>query len=249
MPQTETVETESKSNTKPKKSDQQMRIVERVFRLSITFLTPTLATLPANRSILGDFIHSKGSTDAQASEEMAAMEHVDLDDEANKMKTIFPRDEEGFVHAWDYQWRGFLKDKVDSLVKLGMVKHLSPWTYKAHIDKFVFVDERRIYFLKNGERITEDPLPLLERPVRATTQKGDRISLRASEKLEGGITCVFNIVLLGGSRTAKKSGDSHRAGLNEEELGLCFDLGKRNGFSQWHGGGHGSFEYTLTEIE
>ena len=95
--------------------------------------------------------------------------------------------------------------------------------YKKGIDGLIFVQPRMIPIHVNGE-ITE-----CQRPLRAQTAQGERVSLANSEQIPAGSTCEFEIVLLD---------DSHEKAVRE---GL--DYGALRGIGQWRNSGKGRYSY------
>lgn len=78
---------------------------------------------------------------------------------------------------------------------------------------------------ENGE-ITE-----CQRPLRAQTAQGERVSLANSEQIPAGSTCEFEIVLLD---------DSHEKVVRE-----WLDYGALRGIGQWRNSSKGRFAYEI----
>ena len=70
---------------------------------------------------------------------------------------------------WDYQLRGFFKEKLYSLIELGQCD-LSKWNYKKAVDLFLFVNPRRIRYWRGVPILKPDGD--LQRPLRAVTMQG-----------------------------------------------------------------------------
>jgi hypothetical protein len=62
-------------------------------------------------------------------------------------------------------------------------------------DKWLFVSPRLIPILRNGEPIKEAD-GVFQRPLRAETMRGPRVTLACSEKIEAGATASFLIHVL-----------------------------------------------------
>lgn len=101
--------------------------------------------------------------------------------------------------------------------------------YKKVIDGLIFVQPRMIPIHVNGE-ITE-----CQRPLRAQTAQGERVSLANSEQIPAGSTCEFEIVLLD---------DSHEKVVRE-----WLDYGVLRGIGQWRNSSKGRFEYEVLEVK
>ena len=97
--------------------------------------------------------------------------------------------------------------------------------YKKVIDGLNFVQPRMIPIHVNGD-ITE-----CQRPLRAQTAQGERVSLANSEQIPAGSTCEFEIVLLD---------DSHEKVVLE-----WLDYGALRGIGQWRNSSKGRFAYEI----
>lgn len=214
-------------------------------KIKVVFTEPTLGTASGNPDIQEEFIASKAPTATDAAEEVAAIQPVS--EQITKASTVFARDAEGSVHCWDYQWKGFFKERVLAFIELGEITHLSPWTYRHAIDQFLFVTPRRILFKDTAGNSITGTLTMLQRPLRATTMKGDRVALASSEMLPAGTTCEFGVTLIEGERVGKAK--TKTAGINEEQLRACLVYGKVAGFSQWRTGGYGRFTFECARTE
>ena len=109
---------------------------------------------------------------------------------------------------------------------MGGAKKLA--AYKKKIDLLVFVNERKIPFvLPEGTTLSD-----CQRPLRAQTAQGERISLADSETVPAGSTVEFTIRVLDDS-------------LMKYVIDWL-DYGRYNGIGQWRNSGKG--RYTWTEI-
>lgn len=93
----------------------------------------------------------------------------------------------------------------------------------------IFVQPRMIPIHVNGE-ITE-----CQRPLRAQTAQGERVSLANSEQIPAGSTCEFEVMLLD---------DSHEKVVLE-----WLDYGALRGIGQWRNSSKGRFEYEVLEAK
>lgn len=154
---------------------------------------------------------------------------------ADKCMTVFPRNENGDPILYDYQIKGFFKDSCGMLSRIGgktetgkkkAVNESGKLTaYKKVIDGLIFVQPRMIPIHVNGD-ITE-----CQRPLRAQTAQGERVSLANSEQIPAGSTCEFEIVLLD---------DSHEKVVLE-----WLDYGALRGIGQWRNSSKGRFAYEI----
>lgn len=192
--------------------------------VKVTFTEEVLGTASANKDIHAEYIASKAPDAASIKEEVEA---VGAEEVFEKSMTVFPRGKDGGPIAWDYQWKGFLKDAFKSLKKIpgsecGKIK-----AYKQEIDGLIFVNPRQIpIILPEGGQIG-----VCQRPLRASTAQGERIALASSETVPVGSTMTFDIQLLL---------DTHEKAVIE-----AFNYGKLRGFGQWRNSGAGRFNYEI----
>lgn len=203
-------------------------------KVKLTFVEPVLGTWPSNQNIAREFIASKSPDAATVEDEVAAL---GADAVADKGMTVFPRNEKGEPVLYDYQVKGFFKDSCGMLSRIGgktetgkkkAVNESSKITaYKKVIDGLIFVQPRMIPIHFNGE-MTE-----CQRPLRAQTAQGERVSLANSEQIPAGSTCEFEILLMD---------DSHEKAVLE-----WLNYGALRGIGQWRNSGKGRFSYEITE--
>lgn len=203
-------------------------------KVKLTFVEPVLGTWPSNQNIAREFIASKSPDSATVEDEVAAL---GADAVADKGMTVFPRNEKGEPVLYDYQVKGFFKDSCGMLSRIGgktetgkkkAVNESGKITaYKKVIDGLIFVQPRMIPIHFNGE-MTER-----QRPLRAQTAQGERVSLANSEQIPAGSTCEFEILLMD---------DSHEKAVLE-----WLNYGALRGIGQWRNSGKGRFSYEITE--
>ena len=195
-------------------------------KVKLTFVEPVLGTWPSNQNIAREFIASKSPDAATVEDEVAAL---GADAVADKGMTVFPRNEKGEPVLYDYQVKGFFKDSCGMLSgKKKAVNESGKITaYKKVIDGLIFVQPRMIPIHFNGE-MTE-----CQRPLRAQTAQGERVSLANSEQIPAGSTCEFEILLMD---------DSHEKAVLE-----WLNYGALRGIGQWRNSGKGRFSYEITE--
>lgn len=198
-------------------------------RVKLTFLESVLGTCPNNDEIYRDFIGSKAPDAPTLKEEVEALGD---DVVAEKGTTVFPKDEDGTPIFWSYQIEGFFKGACGFLRSVEGTKSSKVKAYKKTIDGRIFVEGDKSEGNKTGRKIRINnafPMGLLERPLRAQTAQGERISLASSEEIPAGAWCEFKIIM-----------------LNDDDEALVrewLDFGMRNGIGQWRNSGHGRFEW------
>ena len=187
-------------------------------KVRLTFINPILGSANANKEIHSEFIASKAPDAPKREEEVEALGAQEVE---KKEMTVFPRTSDGQPHLWDYQIRGFFKHACGMLKNATGTESSKIKAYKKFIDGLVFVNERRIPLIFEGE------IQSLQRPLRASTMQGERIALANSEMLPEGTTCEFTI---------KTLNDSLIPTIKE-----WLDYGALNGLGQWHNSGCGAF--------
>lgn len=194
-------------------------------KVRITFTEALLGTSPNNPDIYADFVGIKNPKIAEMEddEELEALEGASSD----KGVTVFPRTEDGQPFLYDYQVKGFFKDTCGGLRKVSTKLSSKIKSYKKEIDKLVFVFPRKIVLNLPGE------ITLCQRPLRAMTMRGERVSLACSEMAPIGTTCEFEIECLDPSM--------------EKAVREWLDYGRLSGIGQWRNSGAGRF--TWEEIE
>lgn len=201
-------------------------------KVKLTFKEPVLGTWPANPNVAREFIASKAPDAATVEDEVAAL---GADAVADKGMTVFPRDPDGHPIFYDYQIKGFFKDSCGMLSRIGgktetgkkkAVNESGRITaYKKTIDGLIFVEPRMIPIVFDGE------IGDCQRPLRAQTAQGERISLANSEEIPAGATCEFSVTLLD---------ESHEKAVLE-----WLDYGSMRGIGQWRNSGKGRFDYEI----
>ena len=187
-------------------------------RIRITFTEPILGTWPNNKEIAAEFIASKAPDAATVQDEINAL---GVDAVVEKGKTVFPKLDDGTPFVYDYQIKGFFKDACGMLARVPSKKSAKIKAYKKIIDGLIFVEPRTIPFLDYGE------ISDCQRPLRAQTAQGERVSLANSEEICAGAVLEFEVICL----------DENHEGLVEEWL----DYGQLRGLGQWRNSGKGRF--------
>lgn len=152
--------------------------------------------------------------------------------------TGFHEDPDG-PFLFDYAIKGFLSESARTIKQIGDVKQL-----QDKFKRYVFVKPRRIRLPKPGKiedfigkpmLIVTDKGIVCERPLRAMTAQGPRVTVTRSDVVLAGAVIEFQLhVIKGGSVTRK---------IIEQVL----SYGEYMGLGQWRSGGWGKF--TLLELE
>lgn len=192
----------------------------KTIKVKLTFTEGILGTSPANPDVYRDYIGSKAPDAATVEDEVEAL---GADAVAEKSMTVFPRNADGVPFMYDYQIKGFFKDTCGGLRKVKGSESSKIKAFKKEIDRLIFPTPREIPF-ENVNAITE-----CQRPLRAATPQGERVSLAMSEEIAAGATLTFEIVILS---------DEHEAVVRE-----WLDYGRLSGIGQWRNSGKGRFAW------
>lgn len=187
-------------------------------KVRLTFIEPVLGTWPNNPDIASEFIASKSPDARSVEDEIAA---IGAEEYEAKGMTVFPRDEKGRPFLYDYQIKGFFKDSCGMLARVKTTESAKLKAYKKIIDGLIFVEPRKIEFELSGEMGT------CQRPLRAQTAQGERVSLANSEEIPAGSTVEFNILTMD---------EAH-----EKQVREWLDYGVLRGIGQWRNSGRGRF--------
>lgn len=186
-------------------------IESEVKEVKIKMLDDFLGTCPKNEEVYKEFIVSKGPEVEQ--DEAEAMKGLE-----EKGWTGFMSDEKG-LFIFNYMIKGFIKNAANVLKENADVK-----AFRSKIDDYLFVTPRKIYLGK------EKPDGVLERPLRAMTAKGPRVSLARSDYISAGLELSFTVEVI-----------KNKAFEIDDVMSL-FKYGKYIGLGQWRNGGYGPFE-------
>lgn len=206
-------------------------------RVRITFSEEILGTAAANIDLYRDYIASN-APDAPTKEEQIAA--VGVEKAIENAMTIFPKNAAGEPLLWPYQIRGMFKSAQKSINTITGKKcpgYLP--NYKGKIDQLVFVKgvddtwsgtmSGLVIHMPDGMKIDT-----CERPLRAETMQGPRVSLAKSEVCPEGSWVEFDVRCL----------------LPElmENVRDWLDYGQYNGIGQWRNSGKGRFTWEEVEV-
>jgi len=198
-------------------------------KVKLTFLEPVLGTCPNDEEIYTRFIGDKAPDAPSLAEEVEALGD---DVVAERGTTVFPRDDDGTPIFWNYQIEGFFKGTCGFLRTVPDTLSSKVKAYKKTIDGRIFVEGAEGKSNPTGRKIRINnafPMGLRQRPLRAQTPQGERISLACSEEIPAGAWCEFEVMCLIDSDMD----------LVKEWL----DFGRYNGIGQWRNSGAGRFSW------
>lgn len=201
-------------------------------------ITRLLGSQPANPEVRSQFIAAKVSEraaiagDSVNKNTKGAEENAMLPQDMEKRNlTVFLRDRDGSVCLCDYVIKGFLKEAATALkAELGVAN------VKSKIDNLTLIEPMYLAINRDGETLDVTDYDL-ERPLRAMTMQGPRVSVMASECIEPDWSIRFTISLLENEKTAKS------APLTMESIEKMLDYGSFKGLGQWRNGQNGRFSW------
>lgn len=192
-------------------------------KVKIRFIEEALGTQSANPDLHREFIASKSPNAETIEDEVAA---IGVDAAVEKSMTIFPKIADGTPFIYDYQIRGFFKEACGALKKVPGTKSSKIKAHKKQVDNLIFVEPRQILIDMKGGM-----MDICQRPLRASTPQGERISLASSESIPEGSEIEFTVKCFIDEDTE----------LVKEWL----DYGVFKGISQWRNSGKGRFTYEI----
>lgn len=197
-------------------------------KVKLTFVEPVLGTSPANEDIYREFIASKAPVDERINieDEVAAL---GVDEVVEKGMTIFPKLDDGTPFVYDYQLKGFFKGAASALRQIPGSRSSKVKAYKKKVDQLIFVTPRQIPVLLSG------PTDTCQRPLRASTPQGERVSLAMSEEIPAGSVLEFDVVMLNDD--------------DEKLVREWLNYGVLHGFGQWRNSGKGRFTWECLGVE
>lgn len=228
-----------------------------VYRIEMTFVEPLLGSAPRNKEVYGDFIGKKQREAVER--ETGEKEAENVADREERGWTGFLREPEveggprTRLFLYDYTVKGFLKEASAANRETGEYDIGGAVVIKRKIGQHIWPEPRRIFLLApedhpggpvakggcghgaEGSRCSyvhvEDDV--LERPLRAETAQGPRVTLARSDVARAGTRIAFDLRTL------------WPGGLGEKFLRACLDRGVYCGYGQWRTAGWGRFTYTL----
>lgn len=212
----------------------------------LTGVTPLLGSNPVNPKIHSEFIAAKAETLEKAMQETEMLPSPeDLKEKLDQVKqmglTVFLRDgDDSHIVIGNHVVKGFLKAAMNTLKdQFGIT---AP---KSKVDNLVFVSPTYLPIMRDGHVITE-PDEWKERPLRAETMQGPRVTLASSEQINAPWYVDVSITLIENSAPkAKASADGEAKpkskAITWETIEAALTYGAFKGLGQWRNGGHGSF--------
>ncbi len=205
------------------------------YRLDIQFTGPLLGSQPGKDTLASDFLTKKYLNENENNPKKLEEAHSNISEESESLPQTIDKGTTGFHRNTDnkpilynYQIKGLLKECGDVLNGINGVKAL-----RSKIENTLFISPRQIIIN------TDQPITFLERPLRAQTQQGPRVTLARSEMIAEGATLSCEI----------ECWDTTKFSMKEDLLRELLDYGTQKGLGQWRGSGiYGMHTYTLTKL-
>lgn len=160
--------------------------------------------------------------------------HNDLgqtDEDGNPGKGIF---------LYDYQVAGFWKESAEALAPKFAIAQV-----RSKLDLYMQIEPRRVYIHGTDGNVRTKADFTLERPLRAKTMRGDRVTLAASEVFKEGIWIEYSVDFMPLRTRAGKDGKLVDLDRFVEEVAW---YAGRHGHGQWRNGGNGKAKMTTEAV-
>lgn len=174
------------------------------------------------------YIESKRPPEATEEDESA---NTPLQDENKGLTVFLLHPKTGGPMVYDYTIRGYFKDVINLLKPQNGIL-----AAKSKVDKYLFVSPRCIPLLDAKGRPLKEVDGVLERPLRAMTAQGPRVTLAGSERVDDW-TMEIEVTLLPSAES--KKGEA----MSFEHVEQALDYGRLSGLGQWRNGGYGRFTW------
>lgn len=171
---------------------------------------------------------------------------VEAADREERGSTGFMEDVEG-RYVLDYVVRGFLSAAAQAEKTYGPAGKSQIKQLNDKVKKYLFVHEKRVRIneIETPEdeedfdhelvRKGADGRPVCERPLRAQTALGPRVTVTRSDVVLAGATLEFHLKVMDGG------------GFTKAVVESLLQYGEMSGLAQWRSGGFGQF--TVVELE
>ena len=208
-----------------------MAILMSKYEVILDITEPVLGTVPKDKNIYKTYVQ-KEITAAVAAGAVGAngtkLYQEQLDEEAESITEMEERGWTGFHEldgrpfVFDYYIKGHIKDVANVLKDQLGVRNL-----RSKVENVVFVQPRRIFFEPQpGLTMVRD---VLERPLRAMTMEGPRVTLTRSDTLAD-VSLRFYVLILKNTEVKRPLVEG------------LFEYGNLRGLGQWRNGGWGRYQ-------
>lgn len=195
------------------------------YEVTLTLTREMLGATPKDPNVYETYVAGKAAlTDEQLAQEIQTAQDIE-----RKGWTGFHATEDG-PFLLNYILKGFFKEACSMLRRVPKTASNKLRAHKKVIDGLVFIEPLKIKLqLPPGQQ-----LGVNERPLRAQTAQGERVTLARSDTCPAGTTITFTVQILGV--------------VTETLLNEWLDYGKLRGLRQWRNAGYGTFTYEMTKL-
>ena len=187
-------------------------------KVRLTFIDDILGGNPGDEDIYRTYIGSKAPDPTKVEDEVAVL---GVEGVVEKGKTIFKKFAAGTPFLAGYHIKGFFKAAAQAMKKVPGSKSSKLKAFKKEIDTLIFIAEDQIPFIDWGM------MDECQRPLRASTPMGVRVSIAISVSIAAGAQAEFTIQCL--------------IDDDVEYVREWLDYGRLNGIGQWRNSGKGRF--------
>ena len=191
-------------------------------KVRLTFIDDILGGNPGDEDIYRSYVGSKAPDADSLADEVA---HLGVEGVVDKGKTVFMKMADGTPFLKGYHLRGFFKAACAALRPIEGSESSGLKAYKKEIDTRIFIKEDKIPFMDWGM------MDECQRPLRASTPQGERVSIAISECVAAGAQVEFTILCL--------------VDEDVEYVKEWLDYGRFNGIGQWRNSGKGRFTWEM----
>ena len=189
-------------------------------KVRLTFIDDILGGNPGDEDIYRSYVGSKAPNADTLEDEVA---HLGVEVVVDKGKTVFMKMADGTPFLKGYHIRGFFKAACAALRTIEGSESSGLKAYKKEIDTRIFIKEDKIPFMDWGM------MDECQRPLRAQTPQGERVSIAISDMIAAGAQIEFTIQYLNEK--------------DERFIREWLDYGQLNGIGQWRNSGKGRFTW------
>jgi hypothetical protein len=191
-----------------------------LYEIKLVFQEPLLGTVPKNPEVYTEFIKTKAPEGQDTDDELETLEEIE-----KKGWTGFHL-KDGKPILYNYAIKGFCKEACGAMRRVpGSYSHKFA-AYKKVINDLLFVSPRQIPINLNGGK-----MDVLERPLRAMTMKGERVTVTKSDTCPPGSSIEFQIKILGV--------------ISKKLLCEWLEYSSLKGFGQWRNAEYGRCDYEI----
>lgn len=205
-----------------------MEFVKKILPVKIEFIEPILGAVPRDKEIYTNYIASKAEKAESLKEEV---KKIGVTEAVDKRTSGFLIDEDGCPLLSNHVIKGFFKEAGRSIRRLPGKEYES-----QKLSAFIQKTETLIHIYPRFIRLEvpddlKDEITEYQRPCRASTPQGERITLKNSEMLPEGTTAEFEV---------------HLMDVNHEKVVReWLEFGRYHGLGEWRNADYGRFEYMI----